>query len=70
MSDRSRVVALLLVKFGQGDITNRIRQDHKMAEAFERVLLDAAFSELMIQDEEYLDDNDEKMDVDWDILRL
>ncbi|EYB86491.1 hypothetical protein Y032_0278g1172 [Ancylostoma ceylanicum] len=38
-----------------------------MAEAFERVLLDAAYCDLTVEDEEDLEeDNDEKMDVDWD----
>ncbi|EYC03313.1 hypothetical protein Y032_0095g2867 [Ancylostoma ceylanicum] len=38
-----------------------------MTEAFERVLLDAAYCDLTIEDEEDLqEDNDEKMDVDWD----
>ncbi|EYB85836.1 hypothetical protein Y032_0290g1551 [Ancylostoma ceylanicum] len=38
-----------------------------MAEAFERVLLDAAYCDLAIEDEEDLEeDNNEKMDVDWD----
>ncbi|EYB98593.1 hypothetical protein Y032_0130g1555 [Ancylostoma ceylanicum] len=39
-----------------------------MAEASERVLLDAAYCDLTIEDEKDLEeDNDEKMDVDWDI---
>ncbi|EYC18655.1 hypothetical protein Y032_0026g1294 [Ancylostoma ceylanicum] len=39
-----------------------------MAQAFERVLLDAAYCDLTIEDEEDIEeDNDEKMDVDWDI---
>ncbi|EYC14610.1 hypothetical protein Y032_0040g305 [Ancylostoma ceylanicum] len=38
-----------------------------MAEAFKRVLLDAAYCDLSIEDEEDLEaNNDEKMDVDWD----
>ncbi|EYC21993.1 hypothetical protein Y032_0018g3651 [Ancylostoma ceylanicum] len=68
MFDWSGVVALLLAKFGQGDATNAIRQKRKMAEAFERVLLDAAYSDLATKDDENLEeDNDEKMDVVWDI---
>ncbi|EYB96970.1 hypothetical protein Y032_0145g2514 [Ancylostoma ceylanicum] len=39
-----------------------------MAEAFERVLPDAAYSGLTIEDEEDIEeDNDEKMNIDWDI---
>ncbi|EYC36877.1 hypothetical protein Y032_0847g2665 [Ancylostoma ceylanicum] len=38
-----------------------------MAEAFERVLLNVAYCDSTIEDEECLDDNDEKMDVDWDV---
>ncbi|EYB81733.1 hypothetical protein Y032_0375g242 [Ancylostoma ceylanicum] len=58
MSDCSRVVALLLAKFGQP----------KMAEASDGVLLDAAYCDLTIEDEKDLEeDNDEKKDVDWDI---
>ncbi|EYC17494.1 hypothetical protein Y032_0030g2087 [Ancylostoma ceylanicum] len=38
-----------------------------MAEVFESVLLNAAYSDLTIQNEEYLDDSDEKMDIDWNI---
>ncbi|EYC09227.1 hypothetical protein Y032_0009g720 [Ancylostoma ceylanicum] len=39
-----------------------------MAEASDRVLLDAAYCNLTIEDEKDLEeDNDEKMDVDWDI---
>ncbi|EYC10014.1 hypothetical protein Y032_0058g2942 [Ancylostoma ceylanicum] len=39
-----------------------------MAETFDRVLLDAAYCDLTIEDEKDLEeDNDEKMDVDWDI---
>ncbi|EYC13931.1 hypothetical protein Y032_0042g607 [Ancylostoma ceylanicum] len=39
-----------------------------MAEAFDRVLLDAAYSDSTIEDKEYLEeDNNEKMDVDCDI---
>ncbi|EYC05661.1 hypothetical protein Y032_0081g1509 [Ancylostoma ceylanicum] len=68
MFDCSRVVALLLAKFGQGDITNATRQERKMAEAFEGVLLDAAYCDLTIESGEDLEeDNDEKMDIDWDI---
>ncbi|EYC44176.1 hypothetical protein Y032_0470g2035 [Ancylostoma ceylanicum] len=70
MFDCSRVVALLLAKFGQGDVTNATRQESKMAEAFERVLLDAAHCDLTIEDEEDLEedrDNDEKMDVNWEM---
>ncbi|EYC11136.1 hypothetical protein Y032_0052g2241 [Ancylostoma ceylanicum] len=37
----------------------------KMAEAFERDLLDATYCDLMIEDDE--EDNDENMDVDWDV---
>ncbi|EYC07794.1 hypothetical protein Y032_0069g399 [Ancylostoma ceylanicum] len=55
-------------KFGQGDVTNATHQERKMAEAFERVLLDAAYCDLTIEDEENVEeDNDEKMDVDWDV---
>ncbi|EYB81718.1 hypothetical protein Y032_0375g233 [Ancylostoma ceylanicum] len=62
MFDFSRMVALLLAKFGLGDVTNATRQERKMAEAFERVLLDAAYSDLTVEDEEYIEeDNDEKM---------
>ncbi|EYC36255.1 hypothetical protein Y032_0914g3026 [Ancylostoma ceylanicum] len=40
----------------------------KMAEAFERDLLDAAYCDLTIEDEEDLkENNDEKMGVDWDM---
>ncbi|EYC44216.1 hypothetical protein Y032_0468g2010 [Ancylostoma ceylanicum] len=68
MFDCSRVVALLLAKFGQGDVTNTTHQERKMAEAFERVLLYAAYCDLTVEDEENVEeDNDEKMDVDWDI---
>ncbi|EYB85832.1 hypothetical protein Y032_0290g1547 [Ancylostoma ceylanicum] len=68
MFDCSRVVALLLAKFGQSDVTNTTHQKRKMAEAFERVLLDAAYCDLSIEDEEDLEaNNDEKMDIDWDI---
>ncbi|EYC14089.1 hypothetical protein Y032_0042g712 [Ancylostoma ceylanicum] len=68
MFDYSRVVALLLAKFGKGDVTNATRQQHEMAEAFESVLVDAAYSDLTIEDEEDLEeDNNKKMDVDWDI---
>ncbi|EYC29286.1 hypothetical protein Y032_0006g2886 [Ancylostoma ceylanicum] len=35
-----------------------------MTKAFER---DADHSDLTVQDNEYFDDNDENMDVDWDI---
>ncbi|EYC45237.1 hypothetical protein Y032_0435g1423 [Ancylostoma ceylanicum] len=67
MFDCSRVVALLLAKFGQGDVTNTTHQERKMAEAFERFLLDAAYCDLTTEDEENVEeDNDEKMDVDWD----
>ncbi|EYC16205.1 hypothetical protein Y032_0034g2856 [Ancylostoma ceylanicum] len=39
-----------------------------MVEAFDRVLLDAAYCDLTIENEEDLEgDNDKKMDVDWDI---
>ncbi|EYC24174.1 hypothetical protein Y032_0014g2367 [Ancylostoma ceylanicum] len=39
-----------------------------MVEAFERVLLDAAYCDLTIEDEEDLkEDNNEKMNIDWDI---
>ncbi|EYB99773.1 hypothetical protein Y032_0120g929 [Ancylostoma ceylanicum] len=38
-----------------------------MAEAFERVLFDAAHSDLTIEDEKDPEDNDEKMDVDWNV---
>ncbi|EYB93042.1 hypothetical protein Y032_0187g1132 [Ancylostoma ceylanicum] len=62
------MVALLLAKFCQGDVTNATHQERKMAEAFERVLLDAAYCGLTIEDEEDIEeDNDEKMDNDWDI---
>ncbi|EYC17750.1 hypothetical protein Y032_0029g1849 [Ancylostoma ceylanicum] len=38
-----------------------------MAETFERVLLDAAYCDSTIEDEEYLEeDNAEKMEGDWD----
>ncbi|EYB86561.1 hypothetical protein Y032_0204g1877 [Ancylostoma ceylanicum] len=68
MFDCSRVVALLMAKFGQGDVTNTTHQERKMAEAFERVLLGAAYCDLTVEDMEDLEeDNDEKMDVDWDI---
>ncbi|EYC36293.1 hypothetical protein Y032_0912g3010 [Ancylostoma ceylanicum] len=68
MFDCSRLVALLLAKFGQDDGTIATRQEWRMAEAFERVLLDAAYIYLTIEDEEDIEeDNDEKMDVDWDI---
>ncbi|EYC40403.1 hypothetical protein Y032_0613g671 [Ancylostoma ceylanicum] len=66
----SLLVAFLLAKFGQGDVTNATHQERKMAEAFERVLLDAAYCDLTIEDEEDLEedrDNDEKMDVDWEM---
>ncbi|EYC16180.1 hypothetical protein Y032_0034g2843 [Ancylostoma ceylanicum] len=68
MFDCLRVFALLLAKFGKGGVTNGTRQERKMAEAFERVLLEAAYYEMTIEDEEDLeDDNDEKMDFDRDI---
>ncbi|EYC25545.1 hypothetical protein Y032_0011g1268 [Ancylostoma ceylanicum] len=68
MFDCSRVVALLLAKFGQGDATNATHQERKMAEAFERVLPDAAYCGLTVEDEEDIEeDNDKKMDIDWDI---
>ncbi|EYC10145.1 hypothetical protein Y032_0057g2788 [Ancylostoma ceylanicum] len=38
-----------------------------MAEAFERVLLNVAYCDSTVEDEESLDDNDEKMDVDWNV---
>ncbi|EYC26403.1 hypothetical protein Y032_0010g1135 [Ancylostoma ceylanicum] len=39
-----------------------------MAEAFQRVLLDAAYCDITIENEENVEeDNDEKMDVHWDI---
>ncbi|EYB84608.1 hypothetical protein Y032_0313g2184 [Ancylostoma ceylanicum] len=67
MFDCSRVVALLLAKF-KGDATNATRQVRKMAEEFESVLLDAAYSYMTVEYEEDLEeDNDEKMDVDWDL---
>ncbi|EYB88946.1 hypothetical protein Y032_0239g3323 [Ancylostoma ceylanicum] len=70
MFDCSCVVALLLAKFGQGDVTNATRQERKMAGAFERVLLDVAYSEFAEEDEEDLEeDNDEKMLVNWDMDR-
>ncbi|EYC21068.1 hypothetical protein Y032_0020g210 [Ancylostoma ceylanicum] len=68
MFDCSRVVALLLPRFGQDDITNATRQECKMEENFARVLLDAAHSNLTMEDEEDLEgDNDVRMDVDWAI---
>ncbi|EYC09492.1 hypothetical protein Y032_0060g3146 [Ancylostoma ceylanicum] len=68
MLDHARVVALSLAKFGQGDIINATRHEHKMAEAFEKVLLDVASCDLTIEDEEYIEeDNDEKMDIVSDI---
>ena len=48
----SRVVALLLVKFGKGGVTNANNQERKMAQAFEKVLLNAAHSDLTIEAEE------------------
>ncbi|EYC45399.1 hypothetical protein Y032_0429g1301 [Ancylostoma ceylanicum] len=62
------MVALLLAKFGQGDVTNATHQECMMAEAFESVQLEAASYEMMTEDEEDLEEgNDEKMDIDWDI---
>ncbi|EYC38780.1 hypothetical protein Y032_0696g1609 [Ancylostoma ceylanicum] len=70
MFDCSRVDALLLAKFGHGEVTNATRQERKMAKAFERVFLDAAYSDLMTEGEEgHEEDNDEKMNADWDIDR-
>ncbi|EYB92029.1 hypothetical protein Y032_0199g1676 [Ancylostoma ceylanicum] len=69
MFDCSRVVALLLAKFGQGDVTNTTHQERKMAEASERILLDAVYCASTIEDEEYIEENNaEKMDVDWDMV--
>ncbi|EYC44101.1 hypothetical protein Y032_0472g2069 [Ancylostoma ceylanicum] len=51
-NDCSRVVTLLLAKFGYGDITSATRQERKMMLAFQRVLLDAAHSDSMIEAEE------------------
>ncbi|EYC13932.1 hypothetical protein Y032_0042g607 [Ancylostoma ceylanicum] len=46
----------------------QLSKSYKMAEAFDRVLLDAAYSDSTIEDKEYLEeDNNEKMDVDCDI---
>ncbi|EYB97894.1 hypothetical protein Y032_0136g1984 [Ancylostoma ceylanicum] len=68
MFDCSCVVALSLAKFSHGDVTNTTHQKRKMAEAFERVLLDAAYCDLTREDEEDLEEaNDEKMDVNRDI---
>ncbi|EYC20608.1 hypothetical protein Y032_0021g308 [Ancylostoma ceylanicum] len=58
MFDCSRVVALLLAKFGQGDVTNTTHQERKMA----------FYCASTIEDEEYIKENNaEKMDVDWDM---
>ncbi|EYC32568.1 hypothetical protein Y032_0003g1661 [Ancylostoma ceylanicum] len=66
----SRVVALLLAKFGKGDVTNGTCQERTMTEAFESVLLEAAHYDMRIEDEEDLEEgNDEKMDVDPDLNR-
>ncbi|EYC24558.1 hypothetical protein Y032_0013g1969 [Ancylostoma ceylanicum] len=55
-------------EFGQGDVNNTTRQKHKMAKAFERVLLEVALCDLKIEEEEDLEeDNDGKMEVDCDI---
>ncbi|EYC01515.1 hypothetical protein Y032_0106g3736 [Ancylostoma ceylanicum] len=68
MFDCSRVVALLLAKFGQRDVKNATHKERAMAEAFERVLPDAAYCGLTIEDEEDIkEDNEEKMDIDWEI---
>ncbi|EYB81507.1 hypothetical protein Y032_0381g356 [Ancylostoma ceylanicum] len=40
-----------------------------MAEASERILLDAVYCASTIEDEEYIEENNaEKMDVDWDMV--
>ncbi|EYC40948.1 hypothetical protein Y032_0588g355 [Ancylostoma ceylanicum] len=68
MFDCSRVVVLLLTKFGQGDVTNTTHQERKMVEASERVLLDAVYCASTIEDERCIEENNaEKMDVDWDM---
>ncbi|KAL6730123.1 hypothetical protein Aduo_001118 [Ancylostoma duodenale] len=69
MFEPSRVVALLLARFGPGDGNCATRDERKLAEAFGRILLEAAHCELTIADEEELEvDDEEKMDEEWDIM--
>ncbi|EYC26277.1 hypothetical protein Y032_0010g1060 [Ancylostoma ceylanicum] len=49
--DCSRVIALLLVKFAKGAVISATRQERKLAQTFERVLLDAAYSDLTVEAE-------------------
>ncbi|EYC17838.1 hypothetical protein Y032_0029g1901 [Ancylostoma ceylanicum] len=69
MFEPSRVVALLLARFGPGDGSCATRDERKMAEAFGRILLEASYSELAIAEEEDLEvDDDEKIDREWDMM--
>ncbi|KAL6723368.1 hypothetical protein Aduo_018380 [Ancylostoma duodenale] len=71
MFEPSRVVALLLARFGPGDGNCATRDERKLAEAFGRILLEAAHCELTIADEEELEvDDEEKMDEEWDIRTI
>lgn len=51
MLEPSCVVAVLLAKFGQGDSSSATRDERKLADAFGRILLEAAYSELVVADE-------------------
>ncbi|EYC05854.1 hypothetical protein Y032_0080g1401 [Ancylostoma ceylanicum] len=46
----------------------RLSDELSSCELLKRILLDAAYSDLTVEDEEYLEENDdEQMDVDWDM---